>query len=291
MTDLRGADAALEQALAHLDRNEAPQAEQIVSRLLAVVPEDPQALQLMGVVHGMQGRFDEAENFYRRSLAVDPAQPHVHRNLGNLLKNRRRFDESIREQREAIRLKPNYVEAHLDLALALSGKGDHEAALKSCRDALRIQPNYLFAKQTLAAELSALERPKEAEQLLRQTLSLDVRNPRQVAALEHNLAIALKQQQRYPESLALFDAARAKVPEMPTVDYNRGNTLQHLGRLEEAADSYRRALARNPLDMAAHEELNQLLYRLGDDESFLKSYDEVALLYPDIGELALHKGN
>jgi tetratricopeptide (TPR) repeat protein len=78
---------------------------------------------------------------------------------------------------------------------------------------------------------------------------------------------------------------------MPAIDYNRGNTLQHLGRLEEAAESYRRAIVRNPLDMAAHEELNQLLYRMGEDGDFLRSYDDAALLYPEIGELPLHKGN
>ena len=283
--------AAIRQVLAHLERNELFQAEDILSPLLADAPTDPQVLQLMGVVRRAQNRLDEAESLYRRSLAIDPAQAHVHHNLGNVLKAKGRFADAALSQREAIRLKPNYVEAHLNLALALSEMGDHEAAVKSCRDALRIQPNYLFAKQTLAAELCALDRPKEAERLVRQTLDLGVKNERQAAALEHNLGIALKQQNRHDEALALFDAAYAKAPDMPAVDYNRGNTLQSLGRLEEAVESFRRALLRNPLDMAAHEELNQLLYRRGDDANFLRSYDDAALLYPEIGQLPLHKGN
>ncbi|HEX4078506.1 MAG TPA: tetratricopeptide repeat protein [Rhizomicrobium sp.] len=282
---------ALNRAVAHLDRNEIGLAEEILSRLLAASPSDAPALQLVGEARRMQGRFAEAEDFFRRSLALDPDQPHVHHNLANLLRLLRRFDEAIAEQREAIRLKPNYVEAHLNLALAFSDKGDHEEALKICRHALRIQPNYLFAKQTLAAELCALNRPKEAEQLLRQTLALGIHNERQAAALEHNLAVALKQQNQFTEALTFFDSARARAPGIPAVDYNRGNALQHLGRLEEAVESYRAALARNPLDLAAHEELNQLLYRLGDDRQFLRSYDEAALLYPGVGELALHKGD
>ncbi len=281
----------IRQALAHIERNEVFQAEDILAPLLAGEPENAPALQLMGVVRRMQNRLDEAEDFYRRSLAIDSTQPHVHHNLGNVLKAKGRFADAAAAQREAIRLKPNYVEAHLNLALALSDMGDHEAAVKSCRDALRIQPNYLFAKQTLAAELCALDKPKEAERLLRQTLDLGVRNERQAGALEHNLAIALKQQDRFAEALAYFDAARAKAPDIAAVDYNSGNTLQQLGRFEEAVESYRRAIARNPLDMAAHEELNQLLYRLGDDANFLRSYDDVALLYPDIGQLPLHKAN
>ena len=285
------AELQFAEVLAHLDRNEILQAEELLSMMLARRADDTQALQLMGVVRRTQGRFDEAEEFYRRSLALDAHQPHVHHNLGNLLRAMRRYDESIAAQQEAIRLKPNFAEAHLDLALAFSAAENHAAAERSCRNALRIQPNYLLAKQTLAAELCSLDRPKDAERLMRQTLSLDVRNPRQVAALEHNLAVALKQQERYPEALALLEAAQAKVPEMPAADYNRGNTLQHLGRLPEAVESYRRAIARNPLDMAAHEELNELLYRLGDDENFLRSYDDAALLYPEIGEIQVHKGD
>jgi tetratricopeptide (TPR) repeat protein len=281
----------LRDALAHLDRNEVYPAEEILSRLLAAEPANAVALQLMGVLRRMQNRLDEAEDFYRRSLAIDPAQPNVHHNLGNLLKAKGRFVEAVAAQREAIRLKPNYVEAHLNLALSLSQTGDHLGAVKSCRDALRIQPGYLFAKQALAAELCELDRPKEAEQLIRQTLALGIRNERQVAALEHNLGIALKQQNKFDEALAFLDAARAKEPDIPALDYNRGNALQHLGRLEDAVESYRRAIARNPLDLAAHEELNELLYRLGDDANFLRSYDDVALLYPEIGELPLHKGN
>ena len=280
---------AMRRALAHLEKNEVFQAEDILAALIAENPQNAQALQLMGVVHRAQNRLDEAEDCYRRSLAIDPAQPHVHHNLGNVLKAKGRFAESAGAQREAIRLRPNYVEAHLNLAIALSELGDHESALKSCRDALRLQPNYLFAKQTLAAELCALDRPKEAERLLKQALDLGVRDERQRAALEHNLGIALSQQKRFGEALALFDAARAKVPDMPVVDYNRGNTLQHLGRLEEAVEAYRCALTRNPLHLAAHEEMNELLYRLHDDVNFLRSYDDAALVWPEIGQLPLHK--
>lgn len=282
---------ALARAVSLLEKNEFYQAEDALAPLMAQDPPNAQVLQLMGVIRRAYGRLDEAEEFYRRSLAIDAAQPHVHHNLGNVLRAKGDFAGSAAAQREAIRLKPNYVEAHLNLALALSDLGDHDGAVKSCRDALRIQPNYLLAKQTLAAELCALDRPAEAERLVKQTLDLGVRDDRQRAALEHNLGIALKQQKKFGEALGFLDAARAKVPDMPLVDYNRGSTLQHLGRMEEAVDSYRNAIRRNPLDMAAHQEMNELLYRLGDDANFLRSYDDVARLYPDIGQLPLHKGN
>jgi tetratricopeptide (TPR) repeat protein len=281
----------LERALAHLNRDEIFEAEELISATLANSPQNADALQLLGVLRRMQGRFEDAESLYRRSLAIDAGKPQVHCNLGSLLKSLGRFDEACDALHEAIRLKPNYAEAHVELALALSAKGEHEAAARSCKNALRVQPNYLLAKQCLANELIELDKAKEAESLLRQTLSLGLRDDRQVAALEHNLGVALQKQERHLEALELFDAAQGKVPEIPSVEYNRGNALQHLGRFEEALASYSRAVARNPLDIASHEELNKLAYVLGDDENFLRSYDDAARLYPNAGELALGKAN
>jgi Flp pilus assembly protein TadD len=115
-----------------------------------------------------------------RSTA-NPEQSQVHHNLGNLLHSIGRNDEAVAAQREAIRLKPNYVEAHLNLGLALLLTGDFTGAEQSFRAALRIQPNFTFAKQSLAIALNEQNRPKEAETLLRQTLALGSRDPRQIA--------------------------------------------------------------------------------------------------------------
>ena len=282
--------AGLQRALQHLQQNQAMMAEALLTQILARHPREPDALQLLGILREEQGRLEEAENFYRQSLNAKPDQPHVHHNLGNLLKNNGLYDEAIAEQREAIRLKRNYIEAHLNLGLALSAKGDHVAAEKAFRNALHIQPNSLVAKQSLGAALNDLDRPKDAETVLRQALAAGSSNPRQVAALEHNLGVSLLKQERYPEALQLFDCAKAKVPDMPLVDGNRGNALQHMGSLDGAIDAYRAAIALNPLNFSAHNELNTLLYRMGDDKNFLRSYDAVAARFPDTPMIALERG-
>ncbi|HEY3777602.1 MAG TPA: tetratricopeptide repeat protein [Rhizomicrobium sp.] len=281
----------LEAALAHLNRGEYAQAESLLLPIASGDVSDADALQLLGVLRGLQGRSDEAENCYRQSLAIRPDQPQVYHNLGNLLRSQDRLEESVAALRECVRLKPNYAEAHLSLALALSAQRDHAGAEQSCRRALRIQPNFLLAKQCLAAELNELNRPAEAERILRQALALGVRDQTQAAALEHNLGVAMNLQRKYPEAIRYFEAAQQKAPDMPLVDYNRGNALQHAGRLEDAVACYRRALLQNPLNMLAHRDVNKLLYRLGDDANFLNSYEEASALYPEIGELAFEKGN
>ncbi len=279
----------LRAALAFLEKNESVRAEPLLQELLAARPKDPDALQLMGLFCRDQGRTAEAEDFYRRSLAEKPDQPHVQHNLGNVLSALGRFDEAIAPLREAIRLKPDYVKAHLNLGKALAGLGQFAAAEKSYRKALWLRPGDLFAMQSLGAVLNDLGRPREAEIVLHQALAAGSHDGRQVAALEHNLGVSFNLQRRYSDALVLFDSAQRKVPDMPLADYNRGNALQHLGRFDEAIDCYRRTIAREPLNLSAHRDLNQLLYRLGRDDEFLTSYDEAALLFPDQGELVLAK--
>lgn len=279
----------LRQALARLDANDLVQAETLLQQVLQGRPKEADALQLMGLIRRAQNRTAEAEDFYRRSLAENAEQPHVHHNLGNLLLTLNRPDEALASLNEALRQKPNYVEAQLNLGKAYSALGKHDAAEKAYRRALWLSPGHPMALQLLSGALNDLGKPKEAEAVVRKALAADPKNPRQVAAFEHNLAVSLSMQDRFEEAVALFDAAQAKVPEMPLADYNRGSALQHLGRLEEAVESYRRAIARMPLDLAAHKDLNDLLYRLDREDEFLQSYDEAAMLYPEAGELPLAK--
>lgn len=279
----------LQQALSLLNREDPASAEAILAQILESVPEEPDALQLLGLLRRMQGQNAQAETLYRRSLAAKPNQPQVHNNLGSVLRAMDRPREAATAFREAVTLKSNYAEAHLNLGLALSDLEDFAGAEKSYRQALHLQPNFLMAKQSLVAVLTSQGRPKEGEKLARQTLAHMAQNPRQAAALEHNLAMALSAQHKSEEALEHLATAQAHVPEMPRADSNRGNILQQLGRMEEAVQAYERALLRNPLDMLAHSELNKLLYRLGREDAFLKSYDEAAAGYPDVAALPLDK--
>src|SRR6202051_1162734 len=85
----------LQQALDFLNKNDLTRAEATLTQVLASAPEEPDALQLMGVLRRAQGFMPDAEDFYRRSLAVRPNQPQVHNNLGNLYRAQQRYDEAI----------------------------------------------------------------------------------------------------------------------------------------------------------------------------------------------------
>lgn len=281
----------LNQALDRLNRGDSLGADSMLQHVLATHPANAEALQLLGVLRRAHGQFEEAEDLYRRSLALVPSQPHVQYNLGNLLLSLSRLDDAIEHLREAVRLEPRYFEAQLSLGIALQTKGAHAESEECFRSALRLRPNNPLALQCLGALLNDMEKPQEAEKIFRRALAPRLSDPRQEAALNHNLGVSLNLQGRFEEALRKLDLAKAQVPDMPKVDYNRGNALQGKGDLEAAVNAYRSAIGRNPVDMLAHEDLNQLLYRMGDDNSFLKSYEDAMRFYPDAGALPLSRAN
>ena len=127
-----------------------------------------------------------------------------------------------------------------------------------------LQPDQLAAVLAQASELCSLDRPAEAEKLLRERMDRGIGELDRLAAFELQLGIALRQQGRNTEALALFDAAQARLPDLPGVDFARSGALQQLGRREEAVESLRKALTREPDHVSALACLAMISAELGD---------------------------
>jgi len=280
----------LREAVAHLNGGAVPKAEAVGVRALTLAPDDCDALQFMGLLRQTQGRDQEAEAFYRRSLALVSNQPGVHFNLGMLFHRRARFGDALAAFEAVLQLKPGDFDTLLMCGYCHQASGNVGAAEDSFRQAIRAQPGSITARQNLGGLLADQARGEEAEAVLREALAMNPRDRLQLATLQQFLGVALKQQRRLKEALQLFDIAQQTMPDITTVDNCRGVTLQDMGDMDGAVKSFRLALARNPLNMIAHQELNKLLYRLGRDDEFLTSLDEAANKRPDTGGLFLLKG-
>ncbi|HWA30758.1 MAG TPA: tetratricopeptide repeat protein, partial [Rhizomicrobium sp.] len=277
--------------LSRLNAGALSDAESLGQRAFQRDPQNADTLQFMGLLRQTQGRDKEAEDFYRRSLAVVPGQPGVHFNLGMLLYRRARLADALREFECVLQLKPGDFDTLLMCGHVHQAAGQVKAAEEAFRAAIRAQPASITARQYLGGLLADDGRGEEAERVLREALALQPRDRRQIAALQQFLGVALKRQRRLNEALQQFDAAEATLPDIATVDHCRGLALQDMGDMEGAIRSYRRALARNPLNTVAQQELNKLLYRLGRDDEFLVSLDDAARKSPTSISPLLLKGD
>lgn len=282
-------DTLLREALSHLTRREFVTAERMLDIVLGSRPDSPHVLHVFGQLRHLQNRLPEAQGLYRRALAIDPAHPEIQYHLGQALVIAGQVDEAVCALKDSIRLRPEQPEAHLELGMALSRKQDFLGAERAYREALRLAPDLLAARHAISTTLISLGRAKEAEAVARAALPQAASDARWYSAFKHTIAIAISEQHRYDDAVHAYEDVQAIAPTLPFLDHNCANALQASGRSVEAEALYRRALAREPLDLLAHRGLAQLLWQLGRGD-YLEHYEASAKSFPAHATLLVEKG-
>ncbi|MDQ6800960.1 MAG: tetratricopeptide repeat protein [Acidobacteriota bacterium] len=80
-------------------------------------PDDPDVLNLLGLVYFKTNAFPEAEVIYRRLTKENPNVFILHSNLGLILFKQGKLDEAEYYLLRAVELRPNYAKSHLYLGL------------------------------------------------------------------------------------------------------------------------------------------------------------------------------
>lgn len=187
-------------------------AEELYRRVLAVAPDDPNALHYLGVLHHQTRRPDEAVDLLRRAIASSPDDPGVHNNLGNVLSEQRCFEEADAAFRAAIALAPGYAQAHGNRGVVLRQLERPDEAEASYRRAFEIDPSYREAYDNLGRLLASLGRLKEAASYHAAAMALEPHN-----ADTRRLLTATYAAGGEPEkALAVLDAWLLDEPESPT---------------------------------------------------------------------------
>jgi tetratricopeptide (TPR) repeat protein len=266
-----GDASALQQAAQLLQAGRPADAGQALVPLLARDPGHAGALYLMALVHLRQDRQEDAATLLTRSLAREPRQPQAYRILAKILTAQNQLDQAVAALRAAIALQPGLGDAHFELGNRLHELQRLEEAEAAYRQLLEHAPGHTPGKLALGAVLIENGRASEAEMVLTQALSetgeADLRT-----ALYGNLALAQRAQRKHEAALESFTLLRTLEKDPIAADFSRAEILTDLKRFDEALDVYEQILARDPVNAAAHEAFNHLLYCMGRDAEFLSSY-------------------
>lgn len=273
-TDLDIAEAFAQFRRGNLDAAEA---------LLADQPSQPSALHLMGILRVRQGRVAEAASFLARSVALQPREAQAQFNYAKVLIVLGRHAEAETALRTALAQEGDHAEASVALATLLHGLGRFEEAQAAWRAALALRPHDGTIKLGLGDALAREGRNDDAVAVLEGALA-EATNPALCADLHQALSMTLRAK---PENaLNHLEAAQRIDPARTGLDGDRAALLEAQHRFCDARLVYEAALARQPDDARLHEAYNDLLYRLGQDDAFLSSYDKA----PASQTLLLQKG-
>jgi tetratricopeptide (TPR) repeat protein len=272
---------ALARALALHTRNRLPEAEPFYREALELDPDNPQALEGLGVLVFQLGRAAEAAELFARGVEREPGTALLHANLGEALRVLKRLDEAARELNKAVRLDPTLFQTWNSLGLLAHDRGQYDEAERACREALRLRPRFAAGYINLGNTFFARRRRAEAIEAFRTALRVE---PDNFIALT-NLGQVLCELGRLDvlgEAEAVCRRAALLAPHLPQVHNNLGTALRQQGRLDEALACYQSALKLNPREKTTRGLIGQVLKQSGKHEEaaqFLK------------GEMELQPGN
>lgn len=282
--------------------------------LLALEPDDPVGLHLLGVLRLRAGRAAQALTLLVRAVAPEPAYAGPWLACGDALLALERAGEALAHYDRGRSLAPGDAGVHVrrsaallcldraqealdaaDEALALAGAAERGAALRRRAGALVALGRPEEALASLDALLAVHPRDAAAH-VARASLLLGLARPAEaLAAADRALAIlpapaaADAQARRGAALLALgepaaalasLEAALAGVPEHAEAIGNRVVALAALGRLGEALLACEQALARAPESALLLRHRARLLFDLGRPEDALADYDRALALEP-----------
>ncbi|VWD33608.1 TPR domain-containing protein [Burkholderia lata] len=250
-------------------------AENAYAELLALDPEHPEALHLLGAVRFQQGRLDDAEPLMRRSverqpvplalanysavlaglgrehdalarldeaLAINPVHQRVLFQRAGLLAQLARYDEACAVYDRLLELTPGFADGYVKRSDMLRALGRFDDALADCDRAIALAGRTFDAMRARGLALRELGRFRDAADSYGHALALrpgsaDALFLRGVAYLDLN----------DPEyALADFNAAIAASPTFVDAIFNSSIALEQLGRHDEALMRCDRALAIDP---------------------------------------------
>jgi tetratricopeptide (TPR) repeat protein len=175
----------LEEGIAHHRAGKKEEAERSYRQVLEYAPNQPDALNLLGVLAADAGLLDMAVDLMERALVTRPRDPHILNNRGHALSELRRNEEARDHLERAVALNPDFDEAKVNLGRVLRALGEVDAALELWRAVWEKDDRVFAALVGITGILSDQGRFAEAEQAARQVIERLPHRPVGYISLAH----------------------------------------------------------------------------------------------------------
>jgi tetratricopeptide (TPR) repeat protein len=217
-------------ALEHQRAGHLTEAERIYQRVLAVEPEQPDALHLLGVLALNRHHAPEAVTLLERAITAAPHAAAIHNALATAQRATRQLNNATASYRRAVELDPANVAFRTNLAAALLDSGAVDEALTQAQQAVAAAPSYADGQFVLGTIHRARGDHAAAELCFAQSATTPALAP--LALL--NLGNTRRDLGRFADAVEAYRTAVTIDPGHVAARFALGVTLEHLGRWEDA---------------------------------------------------------
>jgi tetratricopeptide (TPR) repeat protein len=196
------------------------------------------AWELMGLLHGRQGRCDEGIQAVQQALALQPERASVHRTLAWLLCESGRLDDALESLSAARALEEGAPEAHYLIGRAHELLGDLGVAAYAVRSAAALLPDVAPAHAEVGRTLLRLRDAQGAVSAMRRACELEP----QTAEYHQALGSALLAAGSSDEAVAAYASAIECASDLPQAQHELAMAFREIGDLASAAEKLECAL-------------------------------------------------
>ena len=218
------------------------QAKIILLALLKKTPKNYEALHMLGIILGIEGKHQDALNYLKKAFRLNSNNFEINFNLGKALSETGNNKDAIIYYSKAIKLNGKNQYLWLNYGKSFFLLGRYSDALFCYECSLDIESNYLEALINKANLFNHLKRYEEA--IIEYDKAITI-NPYNVTSI-NNSGLALRDIKRYEEALERFIQAHTLSPNLAGVWANKGSVLNKLNRYEEALEAYDQAILLDP---------------------------------------------
>ena len=278
------------------------QAEQLYRRILETAPENPDVLNMLGLVAEAKGLPAEAVDCFYKALKFSSHHLPLYFNLAVSLTSAGRFKEAADAYGHVLAMNDELKEAHNNLGGVYEKLGIPDKAAEEYKKALNIDENYLEAAVNLAALKKNTETLKQLSEKHPET-SLPLYYLSRIERQSGNLQNANKYIKEAIEKEDATDEVFLTAGEIFLETGNRTealnafrNTLKlnprcvpalvNLGTLTDNEEMLKNALNLEPDNAEARANYADLLYKQKRTLEALEEYRKAVILKPDMPQLS-----
>ncbi len=309
----------LQRAVHFIDAGDWQKAEQTLRVVLRAHPNNADALNLLGVATGKQGRGEEAEALFRKALVANPSLAFAWVNLAQLYKQRDDAERALQTLEEGLSHAPHDPRLLFETATLLADRGQFTEAVRRLRavpSAARSSDYWellgrlhLSAGDLAQAEdalLHALQGKPESVPTLRQLAGIALKRGDTARAWQY-VTRALRLAPNSPELLyeyaqvslqnklsseAVLAMRKAVLmePDRPEFFFFLGNALLDTPDFHEALPYFRRYVQLRPDDSGGHLSLGWALFLEKNFPEARQHLEETLRLDPKQADAWYHLG-
>ena len=211
-------------------------------QVLQVKPNDPETLELLGVIQFNLSRYAEAEKYLRRSLDVRPDHPETMSRLAQLCQSQGHYQEAAELYDKVLSSGMETGEIRFKLGLCLHAAGELKKAEENYKAAIQNGGDFKEVHTALGLLYGQQARIEDGLQCFNRSLEIDPTFSDAYFSAGDMLYLA----ERYIEAADLYQSGLEHQPANAQAFLHLGNCYFKMTAYDAAEIAYRQAIVLNP---------------------------------------------